>query len=148
MGPPRRARAAPGENKTEIARILILICVWKNNPRASRLGVRVFRGVAFFLCVATSSACACFLESLSVSLEKRCARAFRSGRTSVRMRRRSKAANGGLRRATPQLQLPPQRTLTHSLSFSSIERHFYSKQHRLTAKAASHALSLFRRSCV
>ncbi|KAL1518983.1 hypothetical protein AB1Y20_003252 [Prymnesium parvum] len=45
-----------------------------------------------------------------------------------------------------QLEIPPQSTRTHMLVFSSIERHFYNKQHLACAKAASDALRLFRKS--
>ena len=43
-----------------------------------------------------------------------------------------------------QLALPPQTVVTHSLAFSSIEQHFYMKQHRECEKSAARALQLFR----
>ena len=43
-----------------------------------------------------------------------------------------------------QLDLPPQSEMTHALTFSSIERHFYDKQARECAASAQRALSLRR----
>ena len=48
-------------------------------------------------------------------------------------------------KASVDLGLPPQRVVTHALRFSSIERHWYAKQHRECADSAREALALLRK---